>query len=141
MLRYVGRKAGIYPDDDLQALFCDETMDAVEDLLHQIVRTFGMEGDELKAARKELRDGWLTIFLKGLSDILERGGGEYFADRRLTVADLKVFVQIRSLRSGNLDHIPSDFVDTLTPNLAAHEKRIAAHPLVVDYYERFKAAS
>jgi glutathione S-transferase len=109
--------------------------------LHQIVRTFGMEGDELKAAREELKDGWLTIFLRGLSDILARGGGEYFADNRLTVADLKVFVQVRSLRSGNLDHIPADFVETLAPNLAAHEKRIAVDPIVVDYYDHFKAAS
>lgn len=141
MLRYVGKKAGLYPEDDLQALYCDEAMDAVEDLLHQIVHTFGLEGDDLKAAREKLKDGWLTIFVKGLADILERGGGKYFADNRLTVADLKVFVQIRSLRGGTLDHIPADFVDTLAPNLAEHEKRIAAEPVVVAYYDSVNAAS
>jgi len=39
MCRYVGKLAGLYPDDALQALYCDEAMDAVEDLLHYLVQT------------------------------------------------------------------------------------------------------
>lgn len=138
MLRYVGKMAGLYPEHGLQALYCDEAMDAVEDLLHQVVYTFGLEGDELKAARDKLREGWLTIFVKGLGECLERGGNVYFADNRLTVADLKVYVQVRSLRSGTLDHIPTDFVDGLAPNLVGHEERIASDPVVTAYYESRK---
>lgn len=134
MLRYVGKMAGLYPEDDLQALYCDEAMDAVEDMLHQMVQTFGLEGDELKAAREKLADGWLSVFIKGIAEILQRGGGEYFADNRLTVADLKVFVQIRSLRVGQLDHIPSTFVDKLAPDLVKHQERVAKHPIVTAYY-------
>lgn len=134
MLRYVGKTAGLYPGDDLQALFCDEAMDAVEDLLHQIVQTFGLEGEALKAAREKLTDGWLSVFIKGLAEILERGGGEYFADNRLTVADLKVFVQIRSLRKGTLDHVPTDLVDKLAPALVRHEERVGSDPIVTGYY-------
>ena len=134
MLRYVGKRAGLYPEDDLQALYCDEAMDAVEDLLHQVVHTMGLEGDELKAAREKLADGWLSVFIRGLAEILERGGGEYFADNRLTVADLKVYVQIRSLRAGTLDHIPTDLVDKLAPGLAKHEERVGNDPIVIAYY-------
>ena len=136
MLRYVGKMAGLYPNDDLQALYCDEAMGAIEDLLHQVVATFGMQGDELKSAREKLTDGWLTIFVKGLAQLLARGGGEYFADNRLTVADLKVFMQVRLLRSGTLDHVPTDLVDRLAPSLVAHEMRIANDPVVAAYYER-----
>ncbi len=134
MLRYVGKMAGLYPEDDLQALYCDEAMDAVEDLLHQIVQSFGLEGDELKAAREKLVDGWITVFVKGLADILERGGGEYFADNRLTIADLKVFMQIRMLRAGTLDHVPTDLVDKLAPGLVQHEERVGNDPIVTEYY-------
>lgn len=134
MLRFVGKHAGLYPEDPLQALYCDEAMEAVEDLLHKIVQTFGLEGDELKKAREKLVEGWMTIFVKGLGDLLERGGGDYFADKRLTVADLKVYVQIRSLRSGTLDHVPADLVDRLAPNLAAHQDRIGKDPIVSAYY-------
>ena len=138
MLRYFVNMAGLYPSDSIQALYCDEAMGAVEDLLHQIVRTFGLEGDELKTARAKLVDGWLTTFINGLAEILERGGGVYIADNRLTVADLKVYVQVRSLRSGTLDHVPVDLVDKLAPTLVEHEERIANEAIVKAYYESRK---
>ena len=134
MLRHVGKLAGLYPEDSLQALYCDETMDAVEDMLHHIVRTFGLEGEALETARQELMDGWLRTFVEGFGELLKRGGGKYFADGRLTVADLKVYVQIRSLRGGHLDHVAADFVDRLAPNLAEHEARIADEAIVKAYY-------
>ena len=134
MLRYVGKKVGLYPEDDLQAFYCDEPMDAVEDMLHRVVATFGLEGDELKAAREKLAEGWLTTFIKGLDELLARGGGEYFADNRLTVADLKVLVQTRWLASGTLDHVPTDIVEKLAPALAAHRDRVGEHPVVTAYY-------
>ncbi len=134
VLRYVGKMAGLYPEDDLQALYCDEAMDAVEDLLHQIVHTFGLEGDQLKAAREKLANGWISVFVKGLAEILERAGGEYFADNRMTVADLKVYMQIRSLRAGTLDHVPTDLVDKLATSLVAHEERVGNDPIVTAYY-------
>jgi glutathione S-transferase len=67
-------------------------------------------------------------------------GGEYFADNRLTVADLKVFQWIRWLRSGALDHIPKDLVDRVAPQLVKHFERVASHPKVAEYYTRRKAA-
>lgn len=138
MCRFAGKKAGLYPEDDVQALYCDEAMGAIEDLLHNVVQTFGLEGDELKAAREKLVDGWLTVFLKGLNELLERGG-DYFADDRLTVADLKVFGITRWLMSGQLDHVPTDIVERLAPRLVAHEQRVAIDPIVVAYYA-FRAA-
>lgn len=134
MARYVGKKAGLYPTDDVQALYCDEALGAVEDLLHCMVQTFGLEGDELKAAREKLVDGWLTVFLKGLDEMLDRGG-DYFADNRLTVADLKVSGITRWLLSGQLDHVPTDLVERVAPGLIAHEQRVSNDPVVVAYYD------
>lgn len=134
MCRYIGKMAGLYPEDDLQALYCDEAMGAIEDLLHHTVATFGLEGEALKAARKKLADGWLSIYIKGLAELLQRGGGEYFADNRLTVADLKVFVQTKSLLAGTLDHVPTDIVQRLAPALVGHAERIESEPQVVAYY-------
>ena len=134
MCRYVGKMADLYPDDDLQALYCDEAMDAIEDLLHYIVHTFGLQGDELKRARKKLADGWLSVYLRGLDELLTRGGGDFFADNRMTVADLKVFMQTKSLLAGTLDHVPTDIVERLAPGLVGHKKRIESDPRVVAYY-------
>ena len=134
MCRFVGKMAGLYPEDALQALYCDEAMGAIEDLLHHAVQTFGLEGEELKAAREKLVDGWLSIYIKGLDELLTRGGGEYFADKRMTVADLKVYVQTKSLLDGTLDHVPTDIVERLAPGLVGHAKRIESDPIVIAYY-------
>ena len=132
--RYVGKMAGLYPADDLQALYCDEVLGALEDLSHYIVQTFGLQGEELKLAREKLVDGWLSVYLQGLDELLARGGGEYFAGDDLSVADLKAFVQVRSLRSGKLDHVPADLVQRLAPGLVEHQERIEGDPRVAAYY-------
>ena len=132
--RYVGKMADLYPADDLQGLYCDEVLGALEDLSHRIVRTFGLEGEELRVAREKLADGWLPVYLRGLDELLTRGGGQYFADNRLTVADLKAFVQTRWLTSGNLDHIPTDLVQRLAPGLIQHQERVEGDPRVAAYY-------
>ncbi|MGH8221368.1 MAG: glutathione S-transferase family protein [Woeseiaceae bacterium] len=132
--RYVGKMGDLYPEDELQALYCDEAMDAVEDISHYLGPTFGLQGEALKTAREQLVERRLSVFLPGLAKLLGRGGGRYFADKRLTVADLKVFVQTRWFRSGKLDHIPDDLVDSLAPALAEHQTRIERDPVVVAYY-------
>ena len=135
--RYVGRLSGLYPDNRLEALHCDEVMDAVEDVVTQVVLTFGMDDpDELQAARHALATGPIPLYLGRLESVLAERGGEYFADGRLTVADLKVAVWIDSLRSGNLDHIPVDLPDHLAPKLVDLRDRVHAHPAIVAYYEK-----
>lgn len=136
MCRYVGKLAGLYPEDPMQALYCDETLDAVEDVSQRIGATMGLKGQALQDARQQLVQGALSTHIKGFGELLARGGGNYFADGRLTVADLKVFVQTRWLQKGNLDHIPTDLVARLAPGLVEHEARIAREPRVMAYYAR-----
>jgi glutathione S-transferase len=138
--RYVGKLAGLYPKDDRQALRCDEVMDAAEDIGTRIANTMDLPPDAKKKARDELAAGRITRYLEQLEARLKTAGGEYFADQRLTVADLKVFMWLRWLRSGALDHIPKDLVDRVAPLLVKHFERVASHPKVVEYYAGRKAA-
>lgn len=134
--RYCGKLAGYYPEDALEAAFCDEAMDATEEFSAAIIATFGIEdAEELKAQRQALTDGPLTRYLEALGARLEARGGEYFADGRLTVADLRVFLWVRHINSGGLDHVPADLPDRIAPNLAAHFERVKVHPEVVAYYK------
>ncbi len=134
--RYVGKLARLYPDDDLEAARCDEVMDAVEDVVTRVVATFGIENAaEMKAARDALVEGPISLYLVRLQDMLRARGRQYFADDRLTVADLKVYVWIRSLRAGILDHVPADLTDRLAPDLVEHCERVVKHPGVVTYYD------
>ena len=134
IMRYLGKLADLYPKDDRQALYCDEVMDAIENLSFHIGQTMRLEGDALRAAREKLAEGWMTTFLRGLDGLLSRGGGEYFADNRFTVADLKAYFVIRWIQSGALDHIPKDIVPKTAPALAKFQKRIEGDPVVVAYY-------
>lgn len=138
--RFVGKLAGLYPGDPWQAAICDEVMDAVNDIGGRIFATFDLPDAEKKAQREALAAGALALFLNGLRRRLEEQGGRFFADGRLTVADLKVFIWIRHLRSGALDHIPVDLVERIAPELAAHARRIESEPGVAAYYAARRAA-
>lgn len=140
MLRYVGKLAGLYPVDPLQALLCDEVAYVVEEAAVKIGPTFRMTGDAQKEARTAMVNGSMPVYLAWLQKQLLAHGGEYFADRRLTVADLKVFVDVRALNSGRFDHIPADLVEKVAPALNVHMQRIAQTPAVAAYYAKFATA-
>lgn len=138
--RYAGKLTGLYPEDNLQALFCDEVMSALEDVNSKISATFGMSGDQMKDARAALVTGPLTQYLQWLQKQLESHGGEYLSDNRLTIADLKAFVFLRGLLSGKLDHIPSDLLDQVAPKLSTYLQRIGNIPAIAQYYSTSSAA-
>jgi len=138
--RYVGKLSGLYPKNDWQAFLCDEVMDAVEDISTQIGQTIDLPEDAKKKAREELAAGPLTRYLEQFQARLKSQGGEYFAEQRLTVADLKVIMLTRWLRAGVLDYIPKDFVDRVAPQLVKHVERVSSHPKIAEYYQRRKAA-
>ena len=138
--RYVGKLAGLYPRDDWQALLCDEVMDTAEDIGTRIANTIDLPADAKRQAREELASGRITRYLEQLQARLQAAGGEYFSDKRLTVADLKIFMLTRWLRSGALDHIPKDLVDRVAPQLVKHFERVAGRPDIAQYYARRKAA-
>jgi glutathione S-transferase len=62
------------------------------------------------------------------------------AGGRLSVADLKVFVWIRHLRSGKRDYIPADLPDRVAAKLVAHFERVKGHPGMKAYYAQHGTA-
>lgn len=134
--RYVGKLCELYPTDPLQAALCDEIMSAVEDILQKGQRTLYIKDpEEKKKAREELAQGPITFFLQRIAARLEDRGSDYFADNRLTVADLKVFIWIRSLLLGIMDHVPPSLVEEQAPTLKAHHDRIWAIDKIRSHYD------
>jgi len=134
--RYLGKLAGLYPADPWQAALCDEVMDAVEDIGDRIAATFDLPEEQKKAQRQALVEGPISFYLTRLQQRIEAHGGRYFAGDRLSMADLKVFVWIRHLKSGKLDHVPSDIPDRVAPKLVEHYERIKNDPGVMAYYTK-----
>ena len=133
---YVGKLAGLYPSDPWQAALCNEVMEAVEDIGTKIGATFALPEEQKKAQREELVAGPIPFYLTRLEKRLEAHGGHYFAADRLTVADLKVFVWIRHLKSGALDHVPADLPDRVAPKLVEHYERIKSNSRIKAYYAK-----
>lgn len=136
ILRYVGKLADLYPSDPWQAALCDEAMEAVEDIMTKTLASRFLPEEQKKAERKALVEGPLPFYLNRLERRLEAHGGEYFADNRLTVADLKVFEWIRNLRCGAIDYLPTDLPDRFAPKLVAHYERIKNDPRVHAYHSK-----
>ena len=137
--RYVGKLTGLYPTDPYQALLCDEVLSAIEDLTSKLTPSFGLTGDAMLAARTAYVEGPMKTYVAWLERQLLAHGGEFFADGRLTVADLKAFVYVRGLASGRLDHVPTDLVPQMAPTLQAHMLRIGQTPAIAAYYARVGA--
>ena len=132
--RYLGKLAGLYPKDDWQAALADEVLDAVEDITTKIGSTMRLEDEAKKKAREALAAGPLPRFLQQINARLKAGGGEWFVEKRLTVADLKCYLWVRWLKSGALDHVPADIVEKNAPLLAAHFERVRNQPKIAAYY-------
>jgi glutathione S-transferase len=132
--RYLGKLAGLYPKDDWQAALVDEVMDAVEDITTRIGNTIRLEGEAKKSAREALAAGPIPRFLEQLEARLKAGGGEWFVEKRMTVADLKCYILVRWLKSGVIDDVPADIVDRHAPLLAKHLERVRNHPKIAAYY-------
>ncbi|PCJ39912.1 MAG: glutathione S-transferase [Moraxellaceae bacterium] len=134
--RFAAKLAGLYPASDVNSLVCDEVMDIVEECTHKLVATFGLEGEALQVARTKLAEGAFTNALKLLNKRIVEQGGLYICENRLTIADLKVFVWVHALNSGILDHIPTDLVDLVAPQVHEHYQRVAESPGVIEYYAK-----
>ncbi|NVJ58799.1 MAG: glutathione S-transferase family protein [Gammaproteobacteria bacterium] len=138
LCRYFGKLAGLYPDNDMAALLCDEAMDVIEDITAKFVATFSLKGDDLKQSRETLADGPLKHVLSWLEQRVTDSNSGWLAGGEVTIADLKVWVFVRSLLSGQFDHISPTLVFELAPKVVEHCNKVAALPKLVEYYSKRK---
>jgi prostaglandin-H2 D-isomerase / glutathione transferase len=132
--RYVGKLTDLYPSDPWQAALCDEILDTVEEVTMHIGSTMSMDDQQKKDRRLKLVAETLPALLGGLEQRLKLGGGEFFVNNRMSVADLKASDLVGWLRSGMLDHIPTDFMEKVAPSLRQHNERVTKDPRISAYY-------
>ncbi len=136
LLRYYGSLTGFYPEDAWEAFKCDELMGATEDVTNKLVATFGLKDKALVEARGKWVEGPATRYINLVNKRLAAAGGNYLADNRLTVADLKVFIQLRAFPSGFLDHVPTDLLSKVAPAVEQYRQRIEQESVVTNYYAK-----
>ena len=131
--RYLGKLTGLYPGR-LAGDSGRRGHGRGGGISTSIGNTMALEGAAKQKAREALAAGSIPRYLQQLEARLRAGGGEWFVENRLTVADLKCFLWVRWLKSGALDHVPSDIVDRHAPLLAKHFDRVRSQPGIAAYY-------
>ena len=135
ILRFAGKKAGLYPECPVQALLVDEAMDTVEEGLALLLPSMKENESEKKLAmRAELVDGKLTVLLNQLDARVGLNAESAFVvGTTPTIGDLKIFGMTSSLTAGHLDGISTDIVSaTSNPNLHALHEAVAAWAAELD---------
>eukprot|EP00486_Rosalina_sp_Unknown_P007880 CAMPEP_0201586392 /NCGR_PEP_ID=MMETSP0190_2-20130828/132394_1 /ASSEMBLY_ACC=CAM_ASM_000263 /TAXON_ID=37353 /ORGANISM="Rosalina sp." /LENGTH=181 /DNA_ID=CAMNT_0048034325 /DNA_START=75 /DNA_END=616 /DNA_ORIENTATION=+ len=97
-LRYIGKLAGLYPKNPLQAALVDEIVDSIEDMNNVARKALMMEKAEEKeaAAKKLCEDGsdlryWLDKFVNRLEERAKAGiKSGLCVTEEMTIADLKL---------------------------------------------------
>ena len=128
ILRFVGRRAGLYPtDDDVRALKVDEALDLGEDLYHLLTPSMAEENAERRMAmRKVLAEETLPRWAAYLERLLVANGRTGFvAGDTLTVADLKLYWIADKLTNGSLDGIPTSILDAF-PAIVGWKENVRA---------------
>ena len=127
ILRFAGRLAGLYPDEDaLLALKVDEVLDVGEDIQVLLGPSLHEQDIEKKMAmRKILAEVDLPRWIGCIEQLLIANGSTGFlVGDSLTVADLKLYWVCDFLSNGSLDGIPTTLFDDF-PNVLAWFKNIS----------------
>jgi glutathione S-transferase len=139
ILTLIGRRHDLLPKDDFAAARHEAIMAYVEDLRGAIRPSMATKDP---AERKALREQLASEYLPGWAQHVEAqlGEGPFFGGAAIGVVDLKLYVVTRWIRSGSLDHIPSD-VWAAFPKLIGVHDAVAAHPRVRSWYAQREAAA
>jgi glutathione S-transferase len=126
ILRHVGRRAGLVPEDATAALRVDMLLDAAEDYGGRLSVSIRVSDATVRAAlREELAQRWLPDWCRHLERSLAVDAGGWLVGSTLTIADLKVVHAMDKLINGSLSGIPTDLLAPF-PALEAWLQRVHA---------------
>lgn len=132
ILAYIGREHGLLPKDSWESAKHEAVMNAVEDLRARASTTDRDDEDEKRQAREKYVSGYFRHWANNVSAQID---GPFVGGETISVADLKVFVAMRSYTKGVYDYIPGNVLEPY-PKITGLMDAVAAHPRVVDWYAR-----
>ena len=125
ILVFIGRQHALHPTDAFEAARHEALMCAVEELRHTITPTLRITDPEQK---RLAREALAANDLKAWGSHVERqlGSGPFVGGATLQVADLKLYMVVRWLTTGTLDHVPTTVFDHC-PKLLRLYKAVGEH--------------
>jgi prostaglandin-H2 D-isomerase / glutathione transferase len=133
ILGHIGRRYGLLPRDEWEAMRLESLLSACEDLRHTVNRTTGIKDiEELKRKRAELVEGPVLAWAKNMERQIV---GPFAGGTDISVADIKIYVIVNWFKSGVLDHVPTDVFASF-PKLEGVWQSVKQHPKVMEWYAR-----
>lgn len=133
ILRFIGSHHDLLPEDAWEAAQHDAVMSSVEEMRAKFSSARMKDADAKKAAREELAAGAIPAWGAAIeAQICE---GPFLAGDRLSVADLKLFVFMRQIVSGGLDHVSPE-IFAVYPKLTALYQAVESVDGVKSWYAR-----
>jgi len=134
ILVYIGRQHGLHPKDDLQAAYHEALMSYAESLRHHVSPVLRITDEAQKrSAREELARNYLPTW--GTHVERQLGDHPFVGGDKLQVADLKLYMVVRWLISGTVDHVPTTLFDHC-PKLKRLCQQVGEHAGVKSWLER-----
>jgi len=136
ILVFIGRQHGLHPGDAFEAARHEALMCAVEELRHTITPTLRITDPEQK---RQAREALAANELRTWGGYIERqlGDGPFIGGAMLQVADVKLYMVVRWLTNGTLDHVPTTVFDEY-PKLMRLYHAVSEHPGVKSWLAKSK---
>lgn len=110
ILVLIGRQHRLHPSDDFEAARHEALMCAVEDLRHTTTPVLRItDPDQKREAREALAANELHTW--GSQVERQLGDGPFVGGAKMHVADIKLYMIVRWLTTGIVDHIPATVFD------------------------------
>jgi prostaglandin-H2 D-isomerase / glutathione transferase len=133
ILGHIGRRYGLLPNDEWEALRLESLLSACEDLRYAVNRTTGIKDvEELKRKRAELVEGPVLAWARNMERQIV---GPFAGGKDISVADIKIYVIVNWFKSGVIDHVPMDVFSSF-PKLEGVWQSVKQHPKVIEWYAR-----
>jgi glutathione S-transferase len=148
ILRYIGKRASLYPTDEVQALEVDELLEMMYDATAVIALTvrgavnalINEEKDFTSEEKLGMRKRWmekdLPKFFGRIEATLNESKSGWCVGDSITIADLSAAVTFTWITSGVLDGIPKEVLDEYPACKALHEK-VHNFPAVKKWYDAY----
>jgi glutathione S-transferase len=134
ILVLIGRLHGLHPNDVFEAARHEAMMQSVEDLRASVSPSLRMkDADEKKKVREHLASTVLPVWAAHAEKQI--GDGPFFGGAALQVVDLKLYVLVRWIQSGALDHVPATVFEPF-PKLNRVHDAVREHAGVKAWYAK-----
>jgi prostaglandin-H2 D-isomerase / glutathione transferase len=131
LARYAAKLAGLYPSDPLQALYVDEVMDTINDLIS--ATPMSKDEEEKKQLREEFAANKMKQYVDFIESTIQHNTGGNGVVTTPSVADLILQNVVSMIHEGHFDYIDKTYFDSY-PGIMATTESISNHDGVKAYY-------